>query len=206
MKVPKEFIPELTVKENLMIPLTFAGILKATRDRIVNVILESHDLTEWTETYPQRLGKKQQNALLKAYKDVSSHYPSYEVFLRLLDTRPDLGNCLFIIHHELFVNIAHNLMEATAAINKKDYGKAAGALSKAVDRLALRIALSPYIDIPSRRVLQVLVMTIRTYYDVLRLRKKVDQEFLKKTVKKATAQFGTLADAFIETAHIEVVR
>jgi hypothetical protein len=49
-------------------------------------------------------------------------------------------------------------------------------------------------------------MTIRTYYDVLRLRKKVEQEFLKKTVKKATAQFGTLADAFIETAHIEVVR
>ena len=204
--MPKEFVQELTVKENLMIPLTFIGILKATRDKVLGVILESHDLIGWAETYPQRLGKEQQNALLRAYNEVASHYPNYEEFLRLLGTRAELGNCLFIVHHELFLNIAHNLRDAAAAISKRDYGEAAGALSKAVDRLALRIALSPYIDIPSRRVLQVLIMTIRTYYDVLRLRKKVDKEFLKKMVKKATTQFGTLADAFIETAHIEVVR
>ena len=204
--MPEEFIQELTVKENLMIPLTFVGILKATRDKLLNIILESHDLTEWAETYPQRLGEKQQKALLKAYEDVVAHYPNYEGFLRLLDTRRELRNYLLIVHHELFVNIAHNLRDATAAINKKDYEKAAAALSKAVDRLALRIALSPYIDIPSRRVLQVLIMTLRTYYDVLRLREKVDKEFLKKTVKKAATQLTTLADAFIETAHIEVVR
>lgn len=189
-----------------MIPLTFVGILKATRDKILNVILESHDLTEWAETYPPRLGKKQQKAFLKAYDDAAFHYPNYDEFLRLLETRPEWGNCLLIVHHELFLNIAHNLRDAAAAINEENYEEAAGALSKAVDRLALRIALSPYIDIPSRRVLQVLIMTIRTYYDVLRLRRKVDKEFLKKMVKKATTQFGKLADAFIETAHIEVVR
>lgn len=50
----------------------------------------------------------------------------------------------------------------------------------------MRITLSPYIDIPSRRILEVLIMTIRTYYDVLRLREKVAKEFLKKTVKKVT--------------------
>jgi len=52
----------------------------------------------------------------------------------------------------------------------------------------------------------VLIMTIRTYYDVLRLRAKMDKNFVKKTVTKAVKQLDTLATAFIETAHIEVIR
>jgi len=205
-KMPKEFISELTVRENLRIPLTFAGILKQTRDQIVDVTLDSYGLTESAETYPQHLDKKQRKALLKAYEDIASHYPNYDAFLKLLNTNEKARSGLLIVHHELFVNIAYNLREATAAIKREDYDGAVLALSKAIDRLALRIALGTYIDIPSPRILHVLIMTIRTYYDVLRLRAKMDKNFVKKTVTKAVKQLDTLATAFVETAHIEVIR
>lgn len=204
VRVPKEFIPELTVRENLTIPLTFLGIDKQSRDKMVGIILESHGLMGVAEVYPRFLEQRKERALRKAYKDLSSHYPNFEEFHALLKEKAEVRNCLFLVHHELFRNIARNLRSSAVAIKNRDYDSAVRALGSALDRLALRMAFSEFIDIPNRRVLDVLMTTIRTYYDVLRLREKVSRKTFQQTVKRAVGQLSALADAFDETTHIHI--
>lgn len=193
----EEFIYNLTVKENLSIPLVFIGVEEEVRDKIVRSALVSCGVDGLIDKFPHDLSEDQLCKVKEIQEKLTLQYPDLNNFIRLMKKK-EARVCIPLIQQELFMNMSQALRLAVADIKEKKYDGVAKFLRRVIDRLALRISLSSVIDIPSQRILDVLILVVRQYSDFFRLREKVKKKDLLKMEKRSILDLISLAESFEE--------
>lgn len=79
-----------------------------------------------------------------------------------------------------------------------DYNSAVNLLEDSVDRLALRMVFASFIEFPSVRVLEVLLLVMRNYRDLFKYRDRVSDGLLAKSRQRIKIDLESLADSFEE--------
>jgi hypothetical protein len=194
----REFVPELTLKENLMLPMTFMAVDEQVRESNIHKILEKNGLLEDANKYPRFLDGVESEKAMSLFNEVHTQYPNLETFLNLLKENAEAKSCLLFIQHELFMNIVNDLEKASEHITNNNYDKATRSLGKVVDRLSLRFTLGQIYDVPSVRILEVPLLVIKNYYNLLRYGEKANKDLFEAMKKSAAAHLNALMDSFIE--------
>ncbi|UCH37732.1 MAG: hypothetical protein JSV76_00700 [Candidatus Bathyarchaeota archaeon] len=191
-------ISNLTIRENLSLPLIFVGMDLVRRNEIIEQALCDYQLTTTTQKFFRYLTEEEQGQVLQLRNVLSESYPSYDRFRTLLDANNNADLGLRLLQHELFTNIARDLMEASVQIAAERFSLAVAALDSAIERTALRVALGVYYVNPSLRVMDIALLVIRNYRNILKYHEKVDVDILETAKKRAVPNLKALADSFLE--------
>lgn len=194
----EELFPNLTLRENLSLPLTFKAIEKKIRDEIIDKALLEQGLMEVANKFDRYLTEDEKKKALSLHTRFWKTYPELGQFLKLLEKRRDARLCLSLIQHEIFRNISKDLRTVVKEIKDKDLDGAVYLLEETVDKLALKIAFASFHETPGVRVIEVLLLVTRNYRDLLKYRAKVDKTFVEKTKKRTIMNLKSLADSFEE--------
>ncbi len=191
-------ISNLTIRENLSLPLIFVGMDLVRRNEIIEQALRDYQLTTTTQQFFRYLTEEEQGQILQLRNVLSESYPSYDRFRTILDANNNADLGLGLLQHEIFTNIAHDLMEASVQIAAERFSLAVAALDTAIERTALRVALGVYYANPSLRVMDIALLVIRNYRNILKYHQKVDVDILETAKKRAVPNLKALADSFLE--------
>lgn len=182
----------------MSLPLIFNAVEKKIRDAKISKLLSEHDLTNTADKYPRYLTPEESGRASSLRREIGTAYPDLERFLKALDEDREARSCLPLIQHELFTSASNNLKFAAKAVRATDFDRAAYLLEDAIDRLVLRTALAPFYEVPSARVLEVALLVVRNYRDLLKYRTKMNEAILKEAEKKITPHLNAIAESFSE--------
>ena len=196
--VAHELIQTATIRENLSLPLVFKSIDKTIRDNIIEVLLDSKGLSMIIEKHPSYLSDDEYNKILDIKNDLSSKHSNLDIFLRLLSTNIAARSCLPLIQGEIFADISSTLRVAASQLERNQINQVVDALEDVLDKLALRLLLSTYVPIPSKRVLEVSQLVIRNYRDILKYKHKLSSRVKNKVGNEIVKHLNALADSFSE--------
>lgn len=194
----EELIPSITVRENLSIPLIFGAIDKEIRDEKIAGILSEHDLTGAAEKYPRYLTSEERERVYGLLKGLWEAHPQLDQFLDVAGRDEEARTCLPILQQGLFAIMSNGLRRAIESIGAEDLDGAAHSLGEVIDALALRIALTPLYEVPSLRVLEVSLLVVRSYHNILKYRTKVNKALLREADKRVVPHLRALAESFYE--------
>lgn len=194
----REFVPELTLKENLMLPMTFMAVDEQVKDSNIHKILEENCLLDDANKYPRFLDDAELEKAMHLFDEVHAQYPDLETFLNLLQENEEARSCLLFIQHELFMNIVNDLGKTSDYIINNNYDEATKFLGRVIDRLSLRFTLGRMYDVPSLRILEVSLLVIKNYYNLLKYREKANKDLFEAMKKSAATHLNALMDSFIE--------
>ncbi|MFQ6075638.1 MAG: hypothetical protein ACE5Z5_05845 [Candidatus Bathyarchaeia archaeon] len=194
----EEFIPSITVRENLSLPLVFRAIDKEIRDEKIAGMLSERSLTGVADKYPRYLTPEEYGKVSGLRKELWEAHPQLGRFLKALEKDEDARACLPLLQHGLFATMSNELRRAVEAIGAEDFDRAAHVLSEVIDVLALRAALTPLFEVPSLRVLEVSLLVVRSYYNILKYRTKVNKALLREADKRVVPHLRALAESFSE--------
>lgn len=193
-----KFVSNLTVKENLCLPLIFTAIEKHRRDEIIRKELAEHNLKAAANKFNRYLTEEERNKVSTLKHNLWKRYPEYTIFLKKLKENKGFDRILPLLQYEVFTNIARDLKDASEMLNKEEHDDAIEALDDAIERLALRIALDYFYVLPSLRVMEIAILVIRNYRDVIKYKEKVEGKILKQEKGQIISQIKHLSDSFIE--------
>ncbi|MDQ1280287.1 MAG: hypothetical protein QG670_1550 [Thermoproteota archaeon] len=188
----------LTVRENLSLPLVFKGVEKATRDEAVDKALYERRLTGVANKFPRYLSEDEEKPVLEINTRFWCDFPELESFLESLVNDKSFRTCLSLFQREMFLNVSKDLGNIVTDFEEKDYEGAIRLLEESVDRLALRMVFAPFIEFPSVRVLEVLLLVMRNYRDLFKYKDKVDGGVLVESWQRIKVDLESLADSFKE--------
>lgn len=191
-------IPNLTIRENLGLPLIFIGMEPHQRNKIIEQALSEYRLTTTARKFFRYLTEEEQATILRLRDSFSECYPSYDRFRTILHANNGVNLGLSLLQFEIFTNIAHDLVEASVQIAAEHFTSAAATLDTAIERVALRVALGAHYMNPSLRVMDIALLVIRNYRNVLKYREKMDVGILQIAKKRAIPNLKALAASFIE--------
>jgi len=197
-----KYVPSLTIKENLYLPLVFAAIEKDMRDEIIGEALAEHDLKAIANKFHRYLTEEEREKVSTLKLNLWKRYPEYNIFLNVLKEKKGLDLVLPLIQYEVFTNIAKNLKIASERISREEFDDAVKAIEKAIERLALRVSLGHFYVLPSLRAMEISILVIRNYRDILKHKEKVEGKFLEIEKGQAISHLKHLADSFIEMRSI----
>lgn len=196
----RDFVSELTLKENLMLPMTFMAVDDEVKDLYLQKILGESGLLESANKYLRFLDEEESKKALNLIDYVHSRYPNLEAFLKALRENAETRSCLPFIQHELFMNIANDLEKASIFIKDRNYNEATKFLGRVIDRLTLRFALSHVYDAPSPRILEVSLLVIKNFYNLLKYKEKANSGIFEAFENAAVIHLNALTDSFVEIA------
>jgi hypothetical protein len=191
-------IPNLTLRENLCLPLIFIGIETSRRNEMIEQALTDYRLTTSAQKFFRYLTDEEQEKALQMRSSFSQRYPGYDRFKTILREKEGVDLGLNLLQYEFFTNIAHDLMVASSQVALEKFPMAVDALDTAIERLAFRVALGTFYTHPSLRVMDIALLVIRNYRDILKYREKIDVEILQMAKKRAISNLNALAVSFIE--------
>lgn len=193
-----KFVSSLTIRENLCVPLIFAALEKYRRDEIISKVLAEHNLKAAAKKFHRYLTEEERYKVSILKHSLWRRYPEYSIFLKVLKEKKDLDGILPLLQYEIFTNIARDLKAASEWLSKEERDDAVEALDDAVERLALRIALGHFYVLPSLRAMEIAILVIRNYRDVIKYKEKVEGEILKIEEGQVISQIKHLSYSFIE--------
>ncbi len=193
-----ELIQTATIRENLSLPLVFKSIDKTIRDNIIEALLDGKGLSMIIEKHPSYLSDDEYNNILVIKNDLSSKHSNLDIFLKLLKTNKEARSCLPLIQGEIFADISSNLRVAASQLERNQINQVVDALEDVLDKLALRLLLSTYMQIPGKRVLEVSQLVVRNYRDILKYKNKLSSRVKKKVENEIVKHLYALADSFSE--------
>lgn len=194
----KRFCSNLTVRENLSLPLVFKAVEKNVRDEIVDKALFEQGLVEAANKFYRYLTEDEEKKVLIVHSHFWKIFPELEEFLNLLDNNGNARFCLPLIQHEIFMNISKDLRIVAQYFGEKDFDSAVRLLEESVDKLALRMILASFYENPSVRVMEVLLLVIRNYRDLFKYRDKMNSELLGESEERMMMDLKSLAGSFEE--------
>jgi len=194
----EELFPNLTLQENLSLPLIFRPIEKKIRDEMIDKALLEEGLMAVANKFGRYLTENEKKKALSLHTQFWKTYPELGKFLNILEKRRDSRLCLPLIQHEIFRNISKDLRTVVKEIKDKDLDGAVHLLEEAVDKLTLRTALARFYETPSVRVIEVLLLVLRNYRDLFKYRAKMNEKFLEETEERTIMDLKSLADSFEE--------
>ena len=193
-----ELIQTATIRENLSLSLVFKSIDKSIRDNTIETLLDDKGLSLIIEKHPRYLSDDEYNKILDIKKELSSKHSNLDTFLKLLETSNEARSCLPLIQGVMFADISSTLRVAASQLEGNQIDQVVDKLEDVLDKLALRILLSTYIPIPSKRVLEVTQLVIRNYRDILKYKNKVSIQVKNKVEREIVKHLHALSDSFSE--------